>query len=83
MGVFHKRFERSLWWKRSERRVCRQVRTMTGHSIIVLSVAFSPDGKRIVCGSFQGIIRIWDAATGAEVRSHGGSTLWSEDCVWC
>lgn len=28
------------------------------------SVAFSPDGKRIVSGSLDGTLRIWDAATG-------------------
>ena len=81
--MFYERFERSLWWKRSERRVCRQVRTMTRISLVVLSVAFSPDGKRIVSGSLDGAVQIWDAATGEEVRSRGGSILWSEDCVWC
>jgi len=39
------------------------------HADEVLSVAISPDGKRIVSGSVDGLVRIWDAATGAEVNS--------------
>ena len=32
-----------------------------------MSVAFSPDGKRVVSGSFDKKIRIWDAETGKPV----------------
>ena len=49
-----------------------QVFTLTGHSDKVYSVKFSPDGKRIVSGSEDNLLKIWDAATGAEVSSHGG-----------
>ena len=38
--------------------------TMTGHTNTVNSVAFSPDGKRIVTGSWDQTARVWDAATG-------------------
>lgn len=31
------------------------------------SVAFSPDGTRIVAGSFDGFTRVWDIASGTEV----------------
>jgi WD40 repeat protein len=32
----------------------------------VLSVAFSPDGKRLASGCHNGTVRVWDAVTGAE-----------------
>lgn len=45
----------------------REIRTFTGHSGQVESVAFSPDGTRIVSGSRDGTVRIWDTATGQEL----------------
>ena len=40
------------------------------------SAAFSPDGSRIVYGSYDDTARLWDAATGKEIavlRGHEGS----------
>jgi WD40 repeat protein len=34
----------------------------------VQSVAFSPDGQTIASSSFDGTLRLWDAATGQEQR---------------
>ena len=62
------------FWKGSEVTVRWQVFTLTGHSDGVISVTFSPDGKRIVSGSDDNLVKIWDAATGAEVSSHRGCT---------
>ena len=61
-----------LPWDWSEERVHWQVRTLTGHSGTVHSVAFSPDGTRVVSGSADMLVKIWDAETGAEVRSFVG-----------
>jgi len=52
-----------------------QVRTLTGHSGTVCSVAFSPDGTCILSGSADKLVKIWNAETGAEVRSSVGGRL--------
>jgi WD40 repeat protein len=41
--------------------------TLTGHSDFVESVAYSPDGKHIVSGSYDNTVKVWDAQTGQEV----------------
>jgi WD40 repeat protein len=41
--------------------------TLTGHSGLVTSVAYSPDGKHIVSGSCDKTVKIWDSTTGKEV----------------
>jgi len=43
--------------------------TLTGHSKTVASVAYSPDGKHIISGSFDRTVKVWNAATGKEVRT--------------
>jgi len=70
--VLNELFERALCWRWSERRVGWQVRTLRGHSEEVNSVAFSRDGKWIVSGSSDADVKIWDVATGAEVRYFEG-----------
>ena len=46
--------------------------TLVGHSRMVLSVAFSPNGDRVVSGSIDKLVKIWDTETGAEVSSFVG-----------
>jgi WD40 repeat protein/serine/threonine protein kinase len=41
--------------------------TLVGHTGTVSSVAFSPDGQRILTGSEDGTAKVWDAVTGREV----------------
>ena len=48
-----------------------QVCSLKDHSDSVFSVAFSPDGKRIVSGSKDKLVKIWDTDT-LEVRSFVG-----------
>jgi WD40 repeat protein len=40
-----------------------------GHKGKLTSLAFSPDGRRIVTGSWDETVREWDVTTGKEVRS--------------
>jgi len=42
---------------------------LEGHQDWVLSVAFSPDGKRIVSGSEDKTIRLWDSETEEPLQS--------------
>jgi WD40 repeat protein len=56
-----------------------QVCTLTGHSDAVYSVAFSADGKRVVSGSNDKLVKIWNSETGAEVCEPGVCTRWCDD----
>jgi WD40 repeat protein len=44
----------------------------TGHSALVWSVTFSPDGKILASGSRDNTVKLWDVATGAELRTLEG-----------
>ena len=37
--------------------------TLKGHSGFVSSVSFSPDGKRIVSGSYDNTLKVWDISS--------------------
>jgi hypothetical protein len=47
---------------------------LTGHNGNVDSVAFSPDGKFAVSGSFDKTLRLWEVATGRCLRRFEGHT---------
>ena len=51
----------------SARRSMREITVLEGHADGVSSVAVTPDGARIVTGSWDKTARIWDARSGAEI----------------
>jgi hypothetical protein len=61
------------------------MRTLTGHSDKVWSLAFSPDGRIIASAGADGNLKIWDLASGQAIRalpvhfSQGESVAFSPD----
>jgi mono/diheme cytochrome c family protein len=49
-------------------------RPFAGHSGPVVSLAFSPDGRRALSGSDDNTLRLWDVSTGREIRTLEGHT---------
>jgi WD40 repeat protein/uncharacterized protein YgiM (DUF1202 family) len=47
-------------------------RLLTGHTGEIFALAFSPDDRLLASGSGDNVIRLWDYATGREVRSLRG-----------
>src|SRR5262249_27560785 len=65
------------WGWRDLHRICHSdLLTLEGHAEPVLSVAYSPDGKRIVTGSVDNTAKVWDAQTGKAVVSLKGNRHW-------
>ena len=52
------------------------MRTFEEHSETIRAVAFSPDGKHVLSGSWDKTIKLWHVATGRLIRTfegHSGS----------
>ena len=64
-------FEWYYWHKLSQSNSLHTLKTHTG---IVNSVAVSSDGQRIVSGSGDKLVKVWDAKTGQEIQTFVGHT---------
>ena len=56
------------------------LRTFEGHSSPVTSVAFSPDGSRVLSG--DNTVKLWDATTSALVRAFAGQAGAVSSVAW-
>ena len=76
---------RGFEWYYWQRQMHLDVNTLRGHADEIHSVAFSPDGQRIVTGSWDRTAKVWDAASGTNLltlkghRDMIGSVDWSPD----
>jgi WD40 repeat protein len=56
---------------------------ISGHTGYIKSVAFSPDGKKVASGLYDGTVRLWDVETGQAVRTPlTGHTDWVNSVVF-
>ena len=55
--------------------ITQEERRFTGHTNVVVSVAFSSDGSQLASGSMDKTIRLWDVDTGAEINRLTEHTL--------
>jgi len=61
----------------------KELLTFKGHSGLVNSAAFSPDGQQIVTGSSDQTAKVWEAATGKELltfKGHSGGVYSAASC---
>lgn len=43
---------------------------LRGHPNYIHAIGFMPDGRTVISAGADGIVRVWDAATGTETRQH-------------
>ena len=71
--------DRGFEWYYWQRQTHQALKTLRGHMEYVSSVAFSPDGQRIVTGSFDQTAKVWEAGSGRGLLTikGNGARIWS------
>lgn len=59
-----------IWDSKTGKELC----TLSGHSNLVSSVSFSPDGTRVLTSGSDNMVKLWDAQTGSELITLTGHT---------
>ncbi|MDR0747475.1 MAG: caspase family protein [Helicobacteraceae bacterium] len=65
-----------VWERQNYDSATPALQTFTGHSVWVVSVAFSFDGRYALSGSRDETVRLWDIKTGKEIRQFTGHSEW-------
>jgi WD40 repeat protein/tRNA A-37 threonylcarbamoyl transferase component Bud32 len=69
---------RNWEWHHLQRRTNLCVHALRGHTQVIRCVAYRPDGRQLASAGGEGIIKIWDAATGQlilNLRGHTGGVF--------
>jgi WD40 repeat protein len=56
----------------AEGKLKSELNIQIGHSDLIFSLAFSPDGRYAVSGSQDHTLKLWDISTGKEIRTFLG-----------
>jgi WD40 repeat protein/serine/threonine protein kinase len=55
------------------------IRTLTGHTSRIMTIAHTPDGRILAAGGLDGVIRFWELSSGTQRRTLSGHTDMTED----
>lgn len=78
--------ERGFEWFYLQREADNALRMLRGHTSLIWTASFSPDGQRVVTAA--GDVKIWDAASARELvalqerTAHVPAVAWSPDGGW-
>jgi hypothetical protein len=56
--------------------------TLTGHTSIVHSLAWSPDGSLVAAGAYNGLVLVWESASGTLLHRFEGHTASVVTAAW-
>ncbi|HRX85730.1 MAG TPA: hypothetical protein P5572_11995 [Phycisphaerae bacterium] len=56
--------------------------TQVRHTEAVMTMAYSPDNKRLATGGYDRVVRIWDPTDGEEILPLTGHTGYVHDLKW-